>query len=339
MPLKNVVQGLFADANLYVINSFNAPTLIDASGEKCAVICQVPKTGSITHVGFRTGAVTTPQTLRVGIETLSSGNPSTTQYGGSAVGTQTSPAANTYYEVALATPATAVRGDFIALVVQFNATVGNLEIAHCTGAPNHALPFVDEFVAAAWGRQVRLCVASLKYSDGSYPTFFCVPMASISEINFNSSSTPDERALKFKMPVQCMLQGVYMRAAMSSPATADIVLYDDAGNTLKTLSVSQANIMGTFNDPVKYLFPAGVTLKANRFYRLAYKPTSTTDIWMYQFTVNSAGMLDGFIGGQNWYLSTRTDAGTWTDTTTTRPYIGLIFEQFHDGYVSDYITL
>src|SRR5688572_25458479 len=106
MPAQDVVQVLIGDLHMLAF-SFNN-FWIDASGEKSSFVIQVPKTGSITHVGFRVASVSSSQTLRAGIETLSGGAPSGSQYGGSAVGTQASPAADTFYEVALATPATAV---------------------------------------------------------------------------------------------------------------------------------------------------------------------------------------------------------------------------------------
>ncbi len=338
MPLKDIVQAYVADLHPWGISSFTS-NLIDASGEKHAFIFQIPKSGSITHIGFRTVAVATPQTLRVGLETLSAGVPSGSQYGGSAVGTQAAPAADTYYEVALATPATAVRGDFVAIVVQFDGTIGSANIAGGSGTGNHDFPYTALFTAS-WAKNFQVGVHSIKYSDGTYGNILAYPAASVSEITFNSGSTPDERALKFKLAFPATLAGVYSRWGSDVGSTFDIVLYDSNGTTaLSTQSVVMANLKGSGDNFKKFLFPQAVALKANTFYRLAFKPTNTTNCQLYQFTVNTAGMLDTFAGGQNFHLSTRTDAGAWTDTTTTRPHTGLILERFHDGQVSDYISL
>ena len=61
---------------------------LDASGEKAASIFRVPKTGNIRTLRFRLGTVTTGQTLKAGLYTVdTSGDPTTTAYGGMAVGT------------------------------------------------------------------------------------------------------------------------------------------------------------------------------------------------------------------------------------------------------------
>jgi hypothetical protein len=63
-----------------IVSSF-VSRLIDATGEKYAAIIQIPKTGTISKIGFRTGTVTTSQTLRGGIETVdaATGAPTGTQ--------------------------------------------------------------------------------------------------------------------------------------------------------------------------------------------------------------------------------------------------------------------
>jgi hypothetical protein len=333
MAMQEVVQAFINDSYYLGVSGYGV-SLIDATGEMAGFCIQVPKSGNIDRVGFRTGTVTTPQTLRVGIETLSSGNPSGSQYGGSAVGTQASPATNTFYEVTLGTPATAVKGDFIAVVVQFNSTIGNLEIAGANNtAPNHLYPCCMEKVGAGptWAKVVRNPCLTIRYDDGTYGNINCFPGISVTEQSYSSASTPDERGLKFKLPVPVTVIGVYYRAAIGSAGTYDLVLYDSDGTTaLATKTVTQVNLTGTFDDPIKIIFNSAVTLLANTFYRLVVKPTSGT-AFLYELTVNTAAMLDGWAGGQNFHLTTRTDAGAWTDTTTKRPYIGLMVSQFQDG--------
>ena len=43
---------------------------INASGEKYCVVFSVPKTGTISKIGFMTGAVANSQTLRVGLQNI-----------------------------------------------------------------------------------------------------------------------------------------------------------------------------------------------------------------------------------------------------------------------------
>lgn len=332
MPLKNVVG--FISGDIAIWRASYRFFLIDATGEKFASILKVPKTGTIDRLGFSTRFVTTPQTLRVGLETLSSGDPSGSQYGGSAVGTQASPASFTYYEVTLATPATAVAGDDVAIVVQFNATVGNLEIASGEKWGNQNFPYTDHYTGS-WSKQGDHPVGHVRYSDGTYPNIGFIPAADMPYIGFNSGTTPDERALKFKLPVPARIRGIWARLGTGT-GNFDIVLYDENGTTLATKSVVAANAFSTGNDPHRIIFNAPVSLRANKFYRISLKPTTTNNVELGAFTVNSASYLDSFNGGQNFHLSTRTDAGAWTDTTTNRPGIELLFDQLHDGENSDY---
>lgn len=330
MTQQAVIQAQLADHYYWGISGFNS-NLIDAAGEKFACIFQVPKTGNITKIGFRTVAVTSSQTLRVGLETLSSGNPSGTQYGGSAVGTQAAPAANTYYEVTLATPAAATRGDIVAIVIQFNSTVGNLNIASAGTTGSHLMPYTSLFTAS-WSKSVNGGMHSVGYDDGTYGDCFLIPASAVTQTTFNSSSTPDERALKFKLPFPASMSGVYARMGSASGGNPQWVLYDSDGTTvLQTLSITQNTLQGTGNDFGKYRFAASVALKANTYYYLSLKPGSTTNVSLYDMTVQSAAMLGGHLGGADFHLATRTDAGAWTATTTIRPFIGLIFDSLDDG--------
>jgi len=44
-----------------------------------------------------------------------------------------------------------------------------------------------------------------------------------------------------------------------------------------------------------------------------------------------AAAMDGFPGGQNVHRTERTDLGAWTDTTTKRPWMGVLLTGFNDG--------
>ena len=72
-------------------------------------------------------------------------------------------------------------------------------------------------------------------------------------------------------------------------------------------------------------------MSADTTYRLAVKPTTATNVSLYSFSVNAAAIMAAFVGGTQWYQSTRTDAGAWTDSTTNCPFIGLHLSQLDDG--------
>lgn len=309
--------------------------LIDASGEKVAFIFQIPKTGTITKVGFRTGTVTTAQTLRVGLYAVNgSGDADTaTLYGSSTAGTQTSPASNTNYLVTLGTSATATRGDIVAAVIEFDSTVGNLNIVHALTETN-VFPY-SELYTSSWTKSSSTPVLSLEYNDGSYEIVSgCIPPGSGTSTTFNSGSTPDEYALYFKLKVPAKISGVGLYGG-ANVAAADfsIVLYDTDGTTsLASLSVDGDIRSSTSSTTLSmFRFSSTVSLSKDVFYYLALKPTTTNSCRLTRYTVASAASMDSLSGGQNFYEATRTDAGSWSTTTTVRPGIYLYLSDLDDG--------
>jgi hypothetical protein len=66
------------------------------------------------------------------------------------------------------------------------------------------------------------------------------------------------------------------------------------------------------------------TIEANTTYRLALKPTTGTNIAVDNLTVSSNTYFQAVPPGIEWYQSTRTDAGAWTDFSNIRPLGGLL---------------
>lgn len=312
------------------ISPFTSITL-NSAGYKAAFIVQVPKSGNISKIGFRVYTLTTSKTLRVGLETVNTatGVPTGNQYGGSAVGIQAAPAQNTYYTVTLGTPATAVAGDVVAIVIQFDSDVGNLLITCINNLS--VFPYCAKYTAS-WAKQTILPVGHLEYDDSSVGDAFILPQNTSLLENFKINSDPDERGLKFKLPFPCRLKGIW-RAPYTYPAgDFDIVVYDSDGSTvLETLCVI-ANESNVYQDVVNYfLFADPVTLLADTWYRVVLKPSSTNICYVSGFTVTSAYLLDSVSAGQNFHYTSRVDAGAWTDNTLKRLFLGLILDQFDDG--------
>lgn len=308
--------------------------LIDAAGEKVAFVLNIKKTGSITTALIRVGGVTTAQTLRVSLQTvdLTTGEPTGTSYGGSTAGTIASPSANTTYEVSFGTSASGTKGDKAAIVIEFDATVGSLNICGFDiglSSGQEAFPY-SMLYTTAWADVVnRFPICALGYS-GIYYNTNTLPFNSFGITSFNNSSTPDERALYFKFPYPTKISGFWFTIDLA--ADCDIVLYDVDGTTvLATLSLDTDLRGGTDMGYYKMNFSFSIEIQANRWYRLSIKPTTTTNIGIYEFTVASAAIMDCFDCGQYIYHSQRTDAGAWTETTTKRIYGGILCDAFEDG--------
>lgn len=327
-PFLNALSEPGFDSGSYMI--------LDAAGEKASFVFQIPKSGTISAIGFMTGAVTTAQTLKAGLYTLDgSDNPSTTAYGSMVAGTQASPAANTWYEVALGTNATATAGDLVAATIEWNATAGNLQIRQIDGNGGSVgqcgLPYNTHFTAA-WAEQNSAipCIA-IKYNDGTYAEIpLTMPVTAITQRSFNSSSTPDERGMKFTLPAPMRLSKVWFYHRVTDVQDWNFVLYDSGGTALLTQTMNQSVIasgrLRVFELATKQ------SLSAGSVYRAVVKPTTTTsDYYIHDMTFNSAAMLDIFGGGQNFHATERTDAGAWTDTTTIRPMMGFVFDQIDNG--------
>jgi len=308
---------------------------IDASGEKAGFVFAVPKTGTIDRVGFTTRAVTTAQTLRAGLETTDTTNylPTGTQYGGSAVGTQASPAANTFYEVTLGTGASATKGDIIAIVVQFDATVGNLVIGSIdneSGGANTSFPYVAAYTTS-WAKvNTAVGMHSVRYSDGTYEHVGqCVPTSPRDDTFFNNGSAADEIGNRFTLAAPCRVAGIFSGVNHIS-AAVDYVLYEGT-TALGTISVP-AGLQAASTGYEHFYFSSPLTLSAGTVYRLVVKPTTTSNANVREAIMLNAAMLDMLPGGSDWYKTSRADAGSWTDTDTRRIWaLGLLIDQIDDG--------
>lgn len=320
---------------------FNGPTnssfTIDAAGEKVAFGFRVPKTGNIDRISLVVATVTSSQTIRGGLETVdASGDPTGTQYGGSAVGTQASPAAQTAYEITLATPASATIGDRIAAVFQFDSSVGNLSIY---GSQQYILPintsYIDQYTTS-WAHITNsLPVLSIRYDDGIYYNIGVMPAAVPTAVTFNSGSTPDERGNKITIPYA--IRAIGMWYVLDQDNACDIVLYDSDGTTaLETVAVSSIYRGATTTQLGFAYFPERI-LKKNGVVYVAIKP-GASNVATQTLAALSAGHWAAFTGGTNIVGVSRTNAGSWTEDAALRHPCGLIFNGIKVGSNFAYIT-
>lgn len=324
---------IISPAQIPVMSAF-VSRLIDATGEKYAAIIQVPKTGTISKIGFRTGAITTSQTLRGGLETVdaATGAPTGTQYGGSAVGTNAGAfAANTFYQITLGTGATtATAGDIIAAVIQFDSTVGSLNITDIDY--DSAFPYSCLYTTI-WTKNNRTPCISLEYSDGSYEVCQTMPVEIWAATAFNSGSTPDERGIGIILPFTCRVKG----ACGWVQGTGDFqyVLYEGLTSPIQRAITNtiDTDVLGNtgFSRQIKADFTSPYILAANTDYFLTVKPTTTTNVSLWEMTVTVAACMDSFELGQKVYHGSRTDAGNFSTNTLRRAILGLTIDQLDDG--------
>lgn len=332
MALQTIKPGVILHLDNFCGKDINAGLWINNTDKKLAFIFEVGKTGSITKIGFRVGAVTTAQTLRVSLQTVdaTTGNPTGTLYGGSAAGTQSNPAANTYYTVTLGTPATATQGDMVAIVIQFHSTAGDLRINYVDSVAyiSTNLSYAAVYVVS-WLKYLYNGLTHVEYSDNSIEPIpgFMPLKTSGTNISFNVNSSPDEKGIKFKVPFPCNLKYIGILWGITPAGNLNIKLYDANNNVLVNLTGNKVISGGIGN----YWRIIDYELSKDIWYRLTVVPTEATNVTIVEDEFPSNDILDALPLGKNCFLTSRTDGGAWTDTNTKRPLFHLVFDSFDDG--------
>lgn len=311
--------------------------LLDASGEKYALIFRAPKTGTLDRFEVRLGAVTQAPAsgLKFSFQTvdLTTGHPdevvdeNATVTAGLTAQAWVNPGS-------FSSGRSVTRGDLVAAVVEFAAWAAgdSLQLSAWYGAgdvaPVHTT-YADHKTVGAWAKNTSPPPFALRYTDGSYAVIPGVhPASAVNAIGFTSSSTPDERGMRFTLPFAARLRGVLFRLENAASASVDVVLYQDS-TVLETIALDTDTMYSVgAARPAMALFDS--LLSANTLYRVVVKPGATS-LAIFDFEVAAAAIMDAFGGGQNFHYTQRTDGGAWTDTTTKRPWMNLWLSQVHDG--------
>lgn len=327
--------------------AFSAITL-NASGDRLGFVIQCPKAGTLDWFEYclSTVANNPDNGMRSSFQTVdaATGNPDGTQSQFRDItGTFTSntwkvpPGVMTDDGTDVGVKRTVVAGEMLACVIDFVSFTASDSISFATLSVNSGGQQIvtNQYVAdASTGTYAKstttLPILALKYSDGTYAEFDVPiwPLLTLNARTFNNASTPDERALRFQVPLPCRCAGAWIRMDLDN--AADVVLYDAASSVLATASLDPDIRSVNGGVPFKVLWTA-VDLAASTTYRLAIKPTTGSSIITYDFDVNAAALMACVSGGAGFYGSTRTDAGAWTDTTTQRPVMGLILDGFDNA--------
>lgn len=321
-------------------------TLLDASGEKAGAVFQVQRTGSITTVRFRLGTVTTGQTLRVGLYAVDgSGNPDTaTAYGGMVAGTVTVADTDDHVEkvITLATAASATRGDVVAVVVEFDATVGNLnvQIGGSSGG-NVAFGYLAVFNTGAWVKSGMSFIAALGYSDGSYYQIPGLAPFTVANTNFSvnlNSATADEYGVKFTHATPVRVAGIYVRLASAAGADFEANIYD--GTTVLSQHLFDGDHVVSTSPALRgLLFNEAVVVPAEATRRISLRPTTTANLVFEYGEVGADAVLAACPGGLRYRLTRRLDQGAWDDSDVlAHLYMYPIIDQGHNGSRPTYVA-
>ncbi len=337
----NLVPGIMARSSL---NPFQSPTLLDANGELCGAVLRIPKTGNISKIGFRTGTATVSDAIKVSLQTVdeATGRPTGTLIHADAYGVQASVASNTTYWVSLQDDIAVTRGVRVAPVIEFNSFVaGNLNILKETsGFSSYGFPYSFKYIGSVWSFSGNASNFGLEYDDGVIePITGLFPAVAGVTISWDTNDNPDRRGLRFSLPYNYRVSGVF--GVIGLDGDADIEIYDSDGITIipdGTISLDK-DIRGRTNracfvEPLK----TPIELTKDTFYRIAIHPTTGTTIVIYALDVTDDGAneaMNAIDGGVNFHYTTCDSVpaaeGDWTNLLTRRPLIGLIIDQLDDG--------
>jgi hypothetical protein len=344
MALQSIKGGLWIPSPSEVAGTggiaFATAATLTANTHRCAFICQVPKTGSIHKVGFRYGTCSTAASTRIQakIETVGSttGDPSGSAYGGMVAGTSSiQPVSNTYDTITLGTDATATAGDVIAACLDYQTftAADSVVIQTISGGEVSNFPYSDAFTAS-WSKSSNPVLIGLEYSDGSYEFLGgSMDYTTVTGQAYNSGSSPNEYALNFTLPFPGRLKGIgACVTAAAATQSYEIDWYPNNTTTPTTVLTMSHRAMGSTSARLtpSLMFTTAQTFAANQINRVSVRPLSGTNVTLEFFTYNSVAIMDQDEGGQSFFLCTLS-GGAWTDTTTQRPSVYLLIDEFDDA--------
>lgn len=334
-----------APADLDFILSFAFANMVfDGSGDKCAFIFQSETTDAITHLGYRHGLrIGTPPTMQISLQSVdtTTGAPTGTVLGGGSPASATfTPPADTTWDgtwrkIALANSYTPTRGQVLAIVVEYSSGTidgsNGMSATYDWGPDNGGMfPRSAINTAGTWAQQSRIP----PYAYYTASACFGQPVESVTQTTYLPSSTPDEYALRFALPAGWGDTYAVMgfRGFVKSPGTASsptftATLYDTDGSTALQSLTLDVPPMGTSATGriVEFIFDEATlsTLSFGSAYRIGIT-TTVQNTYLTTVDADTATEAAAFPWGGDFYLSTRADAGAWTDDTTKRPAMELI---------------
>lgn len=344
--LHSIGMRIAAYAGSGSLNNSTHP--LDASTDAIEFIYQMPEAATITTVGFLYGFRTgTPPTYRASIQSVNtSGRASGTILGGGTPASKTfTPPANgswdgTWQEVTLDNSIALTRGQFVAVVIDYSSgTVNgsnNGEFAHGLVSNGSVTPWAFPFAVtvnagAGTKQNSRVPVFSLKSASKSYG----YPGLTLRSDAYSSDSTPDERALRFLLAAgwgdTFQVVGVRFLCRAAAAAKSVLISLYTGTTTLQAVTwdcdATGSTPAGSDRLVTEIYFDESslTTLNYNTEYRIGFAPQETSaNFALAAIRVNAAGDATAYPGSSAFYMSTRSDAGAWSDVTTDLPLVELI---------------
>lgn len=317
--------------------------VIDASGEKAALILQCPKAGVLDRFDAHVAVVTnSPDNgLRFSFQTVSdvTGLPTGTLLGATtnAQVTYAHPVTTGWKSTTFAETVTVTRGQKIACVIDIPSfTAGDSVTMRAYDQQLHGFPYGISATSTRQG--VNVPIIGLHYTDGyAYisPTLPAITDATNLGVNVNTAGA-DEYALAFSLPFPYKLNAVQAILVVDAGADFEWVLYDSDGTTVLAVLTYDGDVTSSAGLRAYHAFlQSEVTLLANTTYRLSVRPTTVNNVAVYFYAYPSLAAMESKPGGGAFFLSTRLNqGGSWTDYnsgTFRCPHYSLNVSALDDG--------
>ena len=308
-------------------------------------VFRVTENVTITSASFLCSAkVGTPGTLTGGLKlvntTAGTVTPDTTSWLGTntVFGTATSFTSGSWVTITFGSSYTAQRGEILCFWIQpSSGTWDALNSISCKRSYTNVqtldrAPYTIQANGSTTVSKIAVTAPCFMYhtSTKSYGW----PFTSATDIGaaINSTTTPDEFGLRFRLPSSSCssfsVAGVLVSGLLGT-GDWDLVLYDSDGTTeLQNVTIDKDQIYNaaSYSHQIYFNETTLSSLLPNTYYRVTLRPTSSTNMGTtHYFTLKSAADRIALVDQAadiNW--CERTDAGAWTDTTTQLPVMQLI---------------
>lgn len=329
--LANAVQPLALVSNL----TSSGTALLDASGDSAAWILPHLDAGkTIASVSVWVTAITgTPPIYTVRLETVTAGTPprpSGTLVAVGAEGTITPSAANQLRTATLTTGYAPASGTMYAVVINSASASGannaTFRTTCATGTSWH-LPAAVVNTTGSWVAAAVAPAIRVTYSDGTYASF--VLGTTNTSRSVTTATTPDEIGNVIIPAVTARISGIGLTARLQVSSTdGELCIYDSTDSLLAFATIlGDTHVMDNSNYyRIQTNDDIDVTLQAGQTYRVVWKPTTTDNSVVFDQSFAESSDRLVWLGCQdqvnhtpiiNAYKTSRTNAGAWTDDTTT----------------------
>lgn len=317
---------------------------LDASGKKIGIIWQAPEAATITHLGVRYGVRTgTPPVHKISLQSLgTTGLPSGTILGGGspASATFTPPADatwnGTWQWVALSNSYAAARGELFAVVIEYSSgTVDGSNNSSFTyiwdgsfGTNNRSgFPYTALNSGAGFAKELSgTPVTGWKSASQVYGA----PIQSFAATTTGGANHRIARRIILPAGSGATKQIVGLRFPADNPSagtTWKIGLWKTDNTELQALSIdSDAAGRNSLGMHCEFMFDEATLsdLDFGTAYYLGIQRDGSSNFTIHGLSFAAANDMKAMSGGDGLYLATY-DGSSWTETTTTMPYIEPIF--------------